>query len=446
MRRLLKSIKPAIVGFVLPIFFTSCVETKLRHLGYTYFGSLDPKVDYSGWGRDHSSYHSYAYEGVDLGPSFPKFVYNSQPSKSNNYNVGDINMLLRYKHSYFREHSHQMLRDYQYAIFCPEGYVSEMDIRELRETLHDVTARTLLRMFAPMVEGEFIHDTYSKNFTRILSDAIKDTVMAVKIKDNFSDPGGWQLFKPIEGLDKQEEPHNPNKYLIGDMGDGWYKIFSPFSRDTISVKVAFAGKYLNSIIIGLKNEKKGVDILDTNYNTSYNNQMLTFTPMDDLVYTYMVMNYICPIVYKETGRKKLITEEDFSKVTEKIVAREKAFVHEFYDAILSSGNDIRKIQKKYRYQLVREFAARNDEKIKAKYYGADLFLPCSFDEFAASGYTVEYVGEDCFRVTIGGNSVFLKVVLYGNKMTPAIMGMINPSQDIDYCPDRFSWAKSVKGQ
>lgn len=269
---------------------TSCVDTKLRHLGYTYFGSNDPKVDYSGWGRDHSSYHRYAYEGVDLGPSFPKFVYNSHPSKSNNYNVGDINMLLRYKHSYFREHSHQMLRDYQYAIFCPEGYVSEMDISELRETLHYVTARTLLRMFVPMVEGEFIHDTYSKNFTRILSDAIKDRVMAVKIKDNFSDPGGWQLFKPIEGLDKQEEPHNPNKYLIGDMGDGWYKIFSPFSRDTISVKVAFAGKYLNSIIVGLKNEKKGVDILETNYNTRYNNQMLTFTPMDDLVYTYMVMS------------------------------------------------------------------------------------------------------------------------------------------------------------
>ena len=141
---------------------------------------------------------------------------------------------------------------------------------------------------------------------------------------------------------------------------------------------------------------------------------------------------------------QLVFDEDFQKAIDEVVGMEKAFVHEFYDNFRGFGNDMRKIIKKYRYQMVQHFAGSIDEQIKKKNYDVEMFLPCSFDEFASNGYTVEYMGEDCFKVTVGGNSLYLKVVLYGNKMTPAIMGMINPSQGIDYCPDRFPWPKSVK--
>ena len=429
----------------LVIGLASCVERNFHYLGYTYWGSDDPDIDYNNWGSHYSRYAYIDSDGKGHASFFPTYVYDEHFSKSNNYGLGDKTQLLNYVRNDFYHHEHRYLRNkkYEYAIFCPEGYVSEMDIRELEKTLHDVTKRTLGRMLMPMVEGGFVYGTYSKYCCRILSDDVKKSIMSVKIKSEFEDLGGWQMLKPLQGLDKQGTKF---PYVMSYKGDNWYEIAAPFNKDatSVSVKVGFAGKYFNSTIIGLKNEKKGVDVCGTNYDTRYNNKMLTFTPQDDVTYTYMFMRFLCPKVYKMLGKKKLVFDEDFQKAIDEVVGMEKAFVHEFYDNFRGFGNDMRKIIKKYRYQMVQHFAGSIDEQIKKKNYDVEMFLPCSFDEFASNGYTVEYMGEDCFKVTAGGRSVFLKVVLYGNKMTPAIMGMINPSQGIDYCPDRFPWVKSVK--
>lgn len=158
------------------------------------------------------------------------------------------------------------------------------------------------------------------------------------------------------------------------------------------------------------------------------------------------MKFLCPVVSREMGKGKVVLHEDFTMFKKQVVAREKDFVREFYDGLRSSGNEMKTVLKKYRYQMARYFAETADKQIHNKNHSTEMFLPCSFDEFLANGYTVDYMGEDCFKVTAGGKSLYLKVVLYGNKLTPAIMGMKNPSQDTDYCPDRFPWPESIKAQ
>ena len=425
------------------------MEYYFPYLGYTYWGSDDPDVDYSAWGRrDHSFGGSIDANGaVTPAEIFEVPVYNRHLSRSNNWGRRDYKKYNNIETRGSGGHDHRFLipGKYEYAIFCPEGYVSEMDIREMKKILHDVSERTLCRMLIPMVQGEFLHDAYSKKFLPLLSDAIRDSVMSVKIKNDYDYLGGWQMFKPSEGFDKQRDKF---RYSAAYMGDHWYEVNDLFAETNSPVfaKVGYAGKYFNSIVVGLKNEKMGVEVYDTNYNTRYNNKRLTFTAADDICFAYVFMNFICPRVYEILGTKEIMFDEDLDKAIDYAVAREKAFVCEFYDRLRSSGNDLREVRKQYHEQMVQHFAADIDERIKKKDYGVEMFLPCSFDDFAANGYEVEYVGEDTFGLTSGGKSVFLKVVLYGKKMTPAIMGMINPAQKVDYCPDRFPWPESVKAQ
>lgn len=428
---------------------SSCTDKKMQYLGYTGFQREKDRWDHSDVFVSGSGYGP-SVEG--LLPKVPAFfsVFSQEPrdamplereTRANGYKAGGFGFFSR---TGFNSHPHYNQRDSTRVVFCPEGYVSEYDINELKRKLQTITKRTLNRMLASMRNGVFVYDDYTKVYSRILSNEVKDKVMSVKPKSIFTDLGGWQMFKPVDGLDNNDIRH---PYKVTYKGDEWYEITAPQidGATPVYVKVRYAGKYFNSIIIGLKNEKMGIDIYDTGYTTRYKNKMLTFTPFDDISYTYMYMKFLCPIVYKEAGNNGLITEADFDRVTKKVTAKEKAFVHEFYDALLYSGNNLRKIEKKYHYQMARYLVTKANEQIKKSDYSVDLFLPCSYDDFTA-GYDVEYLGKDTYKVTArkSGKSIFLIVVLYGKKQTPAIMGMINLAKGIDYCPDRFVWSEKVK--
>lgn len=449
-------LKVALSGCVVLFCLSSCANRSFKYLGYTGFEKEKDRWDYTtaytyispadkaDYGSGKFIASSYTYYGPKSSEP-PVRLPSVRTGKSNNYGVGVGNVpFLNAKQ--FKGHSHYYRADSTNAVFCPEGYISECDINALQRILQRVTTRTLYRMLAPMQDGIFLYDEFSKKYSRILSNEVKDKVMSVNPKSIFTDLGGWQMFKPIDGLDSNGIYH---PYKVEYKGDEWYEITAPQSTGSapVRVKVGYAGKYFNSIIIGLKNEKMGIDVSDTDYNKSYNNRMLTFTPLDDISCAYMYMKFLCPIVYKEAGNKDLLKKADFDRVIKKVTAKEKAFVHKFYDDLIKSSNDIRKTQKAYRYQMARYLATKADEQIKEKDYGVDMFLPCSYEDFTA-GYDVEYLGEDTYKVTArkGGKSVFLKVVLYGNKQTPAIMAMKNLAKDIDYCPDRFLWAKRIKAQ
>lgn len=446
-------LKVAIYGCVVVLCLSSCADKKLQYLGYTGYEKDKDKWDYSTSSviispADNADYGSMKFVSTSYfyyGSNFSESSHTTQPSarkgRSNNYGLGSAIFL---NDKQFKSHSHYYREDSTNAVFCPEGYISESDINELQTKLQSITKRTLHRMLASMKDGVFLHDEYSKAYGRILSNGVKGKIMAVKVKSIFTDLGGWQMLKPTEGLDNND-PRHP--YKVEYKGDEWYEITAPqiAGSASVCVKVGYAGKYFNSIITGLKNEKMSIDVSDTDYDTSYNNKMLTFTPFDDISYTYMYMKFLCPIVYKEAGNNGILKKADFDRVIKKVTAKEEAFVHEFYDRLINSGNNIKKIQKTYRYQMARYLATKADEQIKKKDFSVDMFLPCSYEDFTA-GYDVEYLGTDTYKVTArkGGKSVFLKVVLYGKKQTPAIMGMINPAKGIDYCPDRFMWSEKVK--
>ena len=422
--------------------FSSC-DKKLQYLGYTYWGGADPKIDYTLWGHSdetHPVYSVYVDPLVFAGSGSGHYVktrsYGRNLSKNKKFNTVDEDDPWNGK---FESHAHFLLRDYNYAVFCPEGYVSENDVETLERELKVITQRSLWRMFNLMRKDTIASGLYAERFTPFLAKAINDTVNSVTLKNKFGDIGGWQILKPSVGLDEEKLD-----YFAVNSGDDWYEIPSPDGESSAYVKVGYAGKFLNPKIVGVKNEKFGIDIYDTNYDKRYNNKMIAFTPYDDLNCLHMYMDFLCPIVNKEIGKDRLAFQEDFVEVKKRVVEREEAFVREFYDKLLRSNNKARKVLRKYRYQMVQRFASTLDMQIKKKKKDVELFLPCSYEEFVANGYEVKYQGEDCFKVSVGGKSVYLKVVLYGKQMKPAIMGMINSSQNVDYCPDRFSWPDAVE--
>ena len=438
------------------LYFTSCVDTKIRYLGYTTgWKYASPKVmspsDFAAYFKEQKELEeawdnaitSYWY-GHLLSGNRGQVPYYSGAKE---LDLGPSRLLkcaMIIKNRGFTIHRHAgswswFVSSNKDSEFCPEGYISACDIDQLEMELRALTQKTLYRMLNIMRKDMFVHDVYCDRFYPFLSDAIKDTIKSVRVRRKFTDLGGWQMLKPTEGLDEKK-----GDYFVVYSGDDWFEIPDPNGRGSTHVKVGYAGKYLNAKIVGVKNEKFGIDIYDTNYDKRYNNKMITLTPYDDENCLFMYMKFLCPIANKKMGKDKLVFHEDFVKFKEQVVARETAFVHEFYDKLRSSDNNVKKVMRKYRYQMARYFANIIDAHINDNYKGVDLFLPCNFDEFAANGYTVEYMGEDCFKVTAGGNSVFLKVVLYGKNQTPAIMGVINRVEDIDYCPDRFTWPKSVK--
>ncbi len=181
-----------------------------------------------------------------------------------------------------------------------------------------------------------------------------------------------------------------------------------------------------------------IDICDVGYKPKNTNKMLGYTLYDD---DYMFFEYLCPIIYKETGRRSLVTEADFDRLATKVNERRMAFVRQFYNNLLSSDNNLKKLRKSYFHSLPQRLVAMADSQIAKKDNRADMFLPCSYREFAQGGYDVTYLGKDWYQVTApksSGKSLKLKVVLYGPWVCPAIMGIKNPIRNVDYCPQRFS--------
>ena len=181
-----------------------------------------------------------------------------------------------------------------------------------------------------------------------------------------------------------------------------------------------------------------VDVIDTSYKANVGSKMWGFSTNDK---DYMFLEYLCPIIYKETGRRSLVTEADFDRFATKVNERRMAFVRQFYNNLLSSDNNLKKLRKSYFHSLPQRLVAMADSQIAKKDNRADMFLPCSYREFAQCGYDVTYLGKDWYQVTApksSGNSLKLKVVLYGPWVCPAIMGIKNPIRNVNYCPQRFS--------
>lgn len=91
-------------------------------MGYTYWGGYDPKIDYGEWGRAPNEF-------VLMRSLGDKTDYG----RDGQYEGSSI---MGYRHFYGlggNTHGHYLLRDYRYAVFCPEGYVSECDIEKLKD-------------------------------------------------------------------------------------------------------------------------------------------------------------------------------------------------------------------------------------------------------------------------------------------------------------------------
>ena len=422
MSNLLKNI----LACVVLVAMASCSETRLRYLGYTYLGGDNPAIDYEYWGKAPSSM-------INTGPM--------HKSASDDYFDGNTlhdayenpwAFHVRYGSGSANNHSHYLLRDYRYAVFCPEGYVSENDVEDFKGVMQTLTKRTLNRMLASMHKNVFVTGLMDEKYSALLSKGVKEKMKAV----SDGSLGGWQMLKPTVGLDTSAV-----FYRVQYRGGDWYDIFAPQCNDTVSVKVEYAGKFLNPVIVGLRNDRMGVNVLSADYDSKLNSKMLAFNHYDQ---EYMYLEFLCPLLHKRASSGKLIADEDFDKLKAEANTLKLAFVEEFYRYILDSGNDMRKIQKKYRYSMAQRFAGMTDTRVHNRDYSTDMFLPCSYSDFAAGNHTVTYLGDDWYQVSAAGKSLTLKVVLYGKRLTPAIMGMRNPNQNISYCSGRFTWLDGNK--
>ncbi len=407
-------LKGLFVGGLL-LALVSCTETNLRYLGYTYWGGSDPVVDYSYWGREPDR----------------DVKFGTTPSRLDGGYDAFMNSPIFPRGRSIKTHGHRLVRDYIYAVFCPEGYVSECDIEDFKRIMSAATQRNLKRMLASMNRNVFVYESLNKEWLPVLSEGVREAVTGVPSTNHYSDLGGWQIFKPTEGIDTSAV-----FYRVQSRGDGWLDIFSPKGQDTVSVKVAYVGKHMTPVIVGVCNKRMNIDILDDIHGVDVSDKRFAVTPYDD---EYMYLKFLCPMLYRSAQPGNLVTEEDIDRFKDKANALKLAFVEEFCRSLLKSGDDMRKIRRKYRKSMAQRFAGMTDFRVQKKNYSVDMFLPCGYGEFAAGGYAVTYLGNDWYQVTAGGKSLKLKVVLYGKRLTPAIMGMRNPVRNIDYCPVRFTW-------
>ncbi len=402
----------------LTLVLASCAETNLRYLGYTYWtgSTSDPEVDYADWGSELHQNEAFAEPPVYIKSGAPDpFLLSPLFTKIKTVNT----------------HGHRLVRDYNYAKFCPEGYVSECDIKDFKNIMLTAVKRNLKRMLASMNENVYVYKSLSKEWLPVLSAGVKQAVAGVPNKNHYTDLGGWQIFKPTDGVDTSVV-----NYRVEERDNGWLDILSPEGQDTVSVKVVYIGKNMTPMIAGVRNKRMNIDILDDVNGVSVRDKRLAVTPFDD---EYMYLQFLCPMLYKSVQPGYIVTDDDFDRFKDKANTIKQAFVEDFYSSVLKSGNDIRKIQRKYRNSLVQRFATMTDSRVHHKNYSVDIFLPCSYTEFASCNYDVTYLGKDWYQVTAGSSNLKLKVVLYGKHLTPAIMGMFNPSQNINYCPVRFTW-------
>ena len=400
----------------------SCSDTRLQYLGYTYWGGYDPKIDYGEWGRHPNNFLLKYSEGD-----------NTDYGRDGQYERSSI---VGYSHFYHstggNTHAHYLVRDYNYAVFCPEGYVSECDMDKFKDLMQRVSRRCLLKMLASMNRSSFVYDRFEKKYGLYLSDGVWKKIKSIVTNNVYKELGGWQILKPTVGIDKQAV-----FYKVEYKGNGWYAVFNPQKTDTVSVKMMYTGKFLNPVIVGVKNRKMNVDIFDTVYKANVDGKMWGFSTHDE---DYMFLEFLCPMLYRNTQDKKLIGEDDFDKFKNKANSLKLSFVQKFYKSVVQSGNDIRKVQKKFHYSLVQHFMEMIDNQKKEANYDTGKFLPCSYSDFVGSNYTITYLGKDWYQVTspkADGQQVRLKVVLYGKKLTPSIVGIQNPKKNIDYCPERF---------
>ena len=408
----------------------SCIEdTKLVYLGYTKpFSSSGSTVAVYPhyWPREFHYPIGMSFVGEEKRPS-PDLIVPK---------INDHEPMCYIKVREEKTHNHCLVEDPNQGVFCTEGYVSECDIEDAKNIMRGVTERNLRQMVEGMCEGNFDRHKFERRFAPLMSREVLKEIESVG-ETSFDEPlGGWQMFKPTKGLDTA-----PTCYQTVHKGGGWYDIISPETCDTVSVRTMYAGKFLNPIVMEVRNPKMNVVVCGTDCRRVAGRKMLACDKYEN---EFMYLRFLCPFVHKESLLGKFVTEEDFDRLKDKVNGRKLAFVKEFYRFLLESGNDMRKTRRKYRYSMARRFAGMVDSLVaRGKDCGVGMFLPCGYGEFAAGGYTVTCLGEDWYQVTAGGKSLKLKVVLYGKRLTPAIMGMRNPVRNIDYCPERFTWLDSM---
>jgi hypothetical protein len=409
---------------------TSCVEeTKLVYLGYTRpYCTSDSLVSiepFANWPTQSYRPIGMSVSGIPMPGSIDPYEYTF-PRETMSY--------LKVKPA--KTHRHYMVSSYRYGIFCPEGYVSECDIEDARNIVRGVTKRNLDNMLRDMCDGNFDRRSFKKRFACLMSREVLQKIVSAEADSLDETLGGWQMFKPTKGIDAEQTSYN-----IMYRDGGWYDIVAPEGSDTVSVRTVIVGKYLNPIIVEVRNPKMNVSVSGTNYKPSARTRMLA---SDKYNTEFIYLRFMCPLIYKESQPAQLVTDEDFDKLKAKANTLKLAFVETFYRDILASGNDLKTIQKKYRYSMAWRLAGMTDSLMQAKNCSTDMFLPCSYSDFATGNHTVTYLGDDWYQVSAAGKSLKLKVVLYGKRLTPAIMGMRNPSQNIDYCPGRFTWLDGNK--
>ncbi len=416
-----------ICGLISLLCLTSCFdETKLTYLGYTQPFSMNGNAIVV---RPHHWPREFNYPiGMDM---------SGIPTPSMLIPEIDDNEPMRYiKAKVAKTHNHSMVSDYSQGAFCPEGYVSECDVEDASNIVRSVAERNLCQMVGDMCEGNFDRSRFMKRFAPLMNREVLRELKSAAGDSLDETLGGWQMFKPTKGIDAEQINYN-----IIYRGDGWYDIVAPEGGEKVSVRTGLVGKYLNPIIVEVKNPKMNISVSGTSYKSSARTKMLA---CDKYETEFMYLQFMCPFIYKESLPAQFVTDDDFNKLKTKANALKLAFVETFYHDIMESDNDIKAIQKKYRYSMVWRLASMTDSLVQANDCSTDMFLPCSYSDFVAGTHTVTYLGKDWYQVTAAGKSLTLKVVLYGKHLTPAIMGMRNLSQDIDYCPGRFTWLDGNK--
>jgi len=321
-------------------------------------------------------------------------------------------------------HIHKLADSQNAPKFCEEGYASEQDIIKFISLLHKITANLIENAITdscdPYIDAEQYNRRYNPFFSKLL--------MTAKIghtQDTMSDI--------IKNLGKTD-----GRYSITYDDDGWYKITPYNTRNPIMLKVVYVGKNLTPAIVGIKYNDAYLDFSLT--DKELHESPLLMEPYDP---NYLYMSFLCRQIYYYCKDNAIVRHSDINDFLHIVNNAKLTFVQQFYRDLVKIGTTSRTIRKEYKksmclnlFETLKQMAKSDRSNPNA---AAQLFWPADLTTTHGADYQITYLGNDWYQITLpDSSSLQLKVVLYGPKLTPAIMGIKNPYVDTYYCPKRFA--------
>lgn len=320
--------------------------------------------------------------------------------------------------------------------FDSHKLITDANVDNLFKAHVNIKTQVLQNFYADMNTQTFAKTAFSKEYAPLCSPDILSATDRFAFSNTGSAIGGWQIFKPMPGLDTKEA-----KYDIAYEGDDWFSI-TPAGDDTkVRLKVVLTPDKLRPIIVAVDNPAFGISVnqaanTDLGKGYPYTKKFilgLTITGLN-------IFSWLNKTFARESGAKQgeAITQAHFEHFLQTNIAQREQLLSNFYSELRSPKFNKHKFSNKYTTWLnydIDQTAYTSKDKKHNKRLG-------KWNAFTADSDTQQiiYEGDDWFRLAVEQpdtslntpslQDIHVRIVTFGRDKRPVIVGLFNPQTNI----------------